>query len=134
MTPVRQRREQVRLRRQRLRSSLLVLFRLLSLRCVKGFVSASKTVQELCPMISGVASPIFSPKATMNDKYKEIGAGLAVVGSIVYAFHLFMDWTGIPSDLEANFGVAVKDLFWVVSNVTMPRSGYETGKSQPRQR
>jgi hypothetical protein len=60
-----------------------------------------------------------SPKATMNDKYKEIGGGLAVIGSIVYAFHLFMDWTGIPSDLEANFGVAVKDLFWVVSVIVL---------------
>jgi hypothetical protein len=55
----------------------------------------------------------------MNDKYKEIGAGLAVVGSIVYAFHLFMDWTGIPPDLEANFGIAVKDLFWVVSVILL---------------
>ena len=55
----------------------------------------------------------------MNDKYKEIGAGLAVVGSIVYAFQLFMDWTGIPPDLEANFGIAVKDLFWVVSVILL---------------
>jgi len=55
----------------------------------------------------------------MNDKYKEIGAGLAVIGSIVYAFHLFMDWTGIPSDLGANFGIAVKDLFWVASVILL---------------
>lgn len=57
------------------------------------------------------------------DKYKEIAAGLAVLGSIVYAFHLFMDWTGIPSDLEANFGLAVKDLFWVVSVVLLIIAG-----------
>jgi hypothetical protein len=55
---------------------------------------------------------LFLPKATMNDKYKEIGASLAIIGSIVYAFHLFMDWTGIPPDLD---GIAVKDLFGVVS-------------------
>jgi hypothetical protein len=57
MTPLRQRREQVRAGRRHLR--LPVLFRPFSLRRVKGFVSASKTVRELCLIISGVPSSAF---------------------------------------------------------------------------
>src|ERR1700730_2410921 len=78
-----------------------------SLRRVKGFASASKT--ELCAIISGVASPAFSPKASMNDKYKEIGAGFAFIGTIVSAFLVFMDRTGISGDIAASYGVAIKD-------------------------
>ena len=91
MTPMRQRREQVRLRRQR-------VMRYNLWRCI--------------------AQP-FSPKATMNDKYKEIGAGLAVIGSIVSAFLLFMDRTGIPDDIAASYGVAIKDLVLSVSVVLL---------------
>jgi hypothetical protein len=46
----------------------------------------------------------------MNDKYKEIGAGLAFIGTIVSAFLVFMDRTGISGDIAASYGVAIKDL------------------------
>lgn len=51
----------------------------------------------------------------MNDDLKELGANLAIVGTILFGFHHVMDWSGAHAYLTAaTWEPAVKVLFWVL--------------------
>jgi hypothetical protein len=63
--------------------------------------------------------PRFSPKATMNDKFKELVPIFALIGSIVSGFFWFLYGAGIPGEIAARYGDPIKDLFLVVCLVLL---------------
>jgi len=50
----------------------------------------------------------------MKEKL-ELAGVLAFLGTVLGGFAAFLGWSGISADLAANYGAAVKDLFWVVT-------------------
>lgn len=50
----------------------------------------------------------------MREKL-ELAGIVAFLGTILAGFATFLSWSGIPGDITANYGAAVKDLFWVVT-------------------
>jgi hypothetical protein len=54
----------------------------------------------------------------MREKF-EMTAIVAFLGTVLAGFATFLHWSDIPADLAANYGVAVKDTFWVAAMSTL---------------
>jgi hypothetical protein len=65
-------------------------------------------------------TPLSDPFMAEDDKptkFSELTPALAVIGTIVGAPIAFLKASGLPDDFGAAYGVAVKDLIWVITCV-----------------